>query len=603
MKITVTVDLDPNEVDQAQVIENQLATALRGVPSDVRVSSRNSRGGTPLDAAFGAVSSVSTARLPAETVDKKPPPQAVLDVLALDDMAQWGDALARALADAPDGKAAHSINIGVAQVLLADADAHCGTLTRFPLDDAPRAALLDAVASLDERRRAAAVNALVTVYAQLLTEPANLPHPAVRVTVAGSVLCGCVRRELVPLAAAVKSGVTLASNSATEEAGTVILAKLVERFAQRVREANDILGSVRNATTAVQQRLSHPAHNAKAPSPDALYSVAYISETLGVGNFASTDFLRRQAQPVIGSTAKAVIAMTYSAARDMIIAATSDANMMTYFNASPPSTLENPLGAGRVATALDVGPRGKLVVLGVVSRTGNKAPSIVVHGDAGGHWSERLVAERAPNTVITCVRFLRSMAQYCTAECGPASSAVKHYDASRSTPLVELAFHSDIVTSLYAPNAQHTMVSGSRDRTVALFDVRTPGTPMSSVCHHTGGVTCLGGEAEFLVSGGSDGMLIVYDVRKMHTPLNRRTLDSAILSTTVGSRGVCAVSTQGAVYLAGLQATSSMSTAKLEDSVGRPAAWSLAWNASQSQLYAAGASGDVEVYRSAMLGQ
>ena len=97
---------------------------------------------------------------------------------------------------------------------------------------------------------------------------------------------------------------------------------------------------------------------------------------------------------------------------------------------------------------------------------------------------------------------------------GNTDRFVRLYDPRSETAVVQkqLKFHTGWVSSVdWSPINEHLLVSGSFDKTVCQWDIRSPNAPLFSMTGHGDKVMCVNwSEPDLVVSGGSDAQLRLY---------------------------------------------------------------------------------------------
>jgi len=259
-----------------------------------------------------------------------------------------------------------------------------------------------------------------------------------------------------------------------------------------------------------------------------------------------------------------------------VVTSSQDGLLQTFDMSGNPIFEPIRLGAGRLPSALDISSRPRQIYVATVLPNGR--PYINVYSEAASHpwWSDRLHIERTAGKVITAIRALRT-GQFCAAECGPDDGCVLLFDQSRGTATQTYTAHTDIITSLHVPTGrEHLFMSTSRDRTVALYDVRVP-TKISQLAAHSGTVSSVSSEGEVVVVGGLDGKITVGDLRNLGTPLGRKVFESAVVRVAQGPNHLCAVSCATSLQLMSLHVPE-LPTARIETVPrGRSPCGDIAW--------------------------
>lgn len=213
---------------------------------------------------------------------------------------------------------------------------------------------------------------------------------------------------------------------------------------------------------------------------------------------------------------------------------------------------------GNMVVSMDHHPKHNMLAICGVTEDANSLPSIALY-DASNSYVERSTCSKPAGTIMTCIRTFSAGSDQLVAAESIAAGGPKNlellciYDLARLSggeqlqPVATFDQHSDLITCVATfPNSPHTFVSGSRDCTVRMWDLRQSGSatglfsaPNSGGYAHTQMVTSLDCIDNLVVSAGQDSALCVWDPRMMATNV----------SADGGPGPLCAMQVDGSVLL------------------------------------------------------
>jgi hypothetical protein len=426
---------------------------------------------------------------------------------------------------------------------------------------------------LPEQARTTLRDEAVTRMLQCFTTPRPLDAERGAIMPFAEAFACFICLDVLPVRSAIVTICSLVRNEKNRCAGITVLGKSLER-------ASDVV--LARCDTAVLEQLRAVL---RAAQDDCyLYDIEYITDALGWSQQSGKPLTLQQSCRHHQSV---VVAMTYNPVRDIVVTSSADGCVATWDAAGNPS--ESCVLGRHYACALDIGQHGKLLVLCSVGRAANTKPALVFYNEDKGRWVERGAIER--DGLLSAVRCFRSMAHYAVSETGANETIVSYNDVSRLAPLVEFQHHTDVVASLYVPlDRDNALLSGSRDNTMALYDVRMQ-APTNTV-QHFGTVTSICGEGDVIVSGSLDRRLLVHDLRMMHSPIAHREFESGVIKVAMGPKMVCAVATQTSLQL--FNVSGQHATNRVDGATGQYN--DIVWNNGQSALFAAGESQALDIF-------
>uniref|UniRef100_A0A7S1MIV3 Guanine nucleotide-binding protein subunit beta-like protein n=1 Tax=Neobodo designis TaxID=312471 RepID=A0A7S1MIV3_NEODS len=356
---------------------------------------------------------------------------------------------------------------------------------------------------------------------------------------AAAALVGAIAYSLTNVSGVARCCVSLFRSPETVPAGAILLSVLISEHSETLIKLPE----------ASELRKLAAQHQQLLPG----YEAVYIAEGMGWSPpFATKNVVcggRHQLPRNVSVTS--VAAMTGS-----VVACTSDGALLT-LDTSCKETAESFDLGDVVATSIDASAATRQLVVAV---TGNDGASVAIISEAQDKptWTQRgtvTLADPAPKSVATAVRTLRTVPQLCVASCDSERSVVSLADLTTTKVLSMLQPHTDVITTLHAPASRESvLLSASRDKTVALFDVRS-NAKVATMAVHTQTVTSVSSEGDVVIAAGLDGKVAVCDIRNLSQPVGRRTFDSGVLRTALGPSHVCAVATVNSLHLMSLHAS------------------------------------------------
>ena len=395
-------------------------------------------------------------------------------------------------------------------------------------------------------------------------------------------LAGLVKVECVNARSAVSAMIQLLRIEGTRCAAITCLGKLVEIAFNSVADRCDgsLLEELRSTLGDAQD--------------DAfLYDIEYITEPFGWNQ--STRFVNCSLLRSMSHHELPILALAYGGVqREIVVTSSGDGTIATWDNQG--QLVENVVLARHYASALELANRGRTLLVGGVGREGDVQAAVVIYLEENGRWVEKGAVEPQAR-VITCLRSIQqsSSVTFCCGIHNGEHSYITYYDASRPTQaLREYHDHSDIVTTLYTPSDRDfVMISGSRDTSILLYDLRAPNPTV--LANHYGTVTGLGMCGDYVISAGLDKRMLVHDIRSTHQGVLMRDLESPVLSLSVSQQGICALSTMTGVHLSALMSQGMM--CRVEGHVSSPRYNAVSWNSTGSILYAGGDNNTLDIFQ------
>lgn len=397
-----------------------------------------------------------------------------------------------------------------------------------------------------------------------------------------------VKADLLPIrnfAAAIAQMIRLET---TRTAGMTCLGKLVEVAFDLVRSCDaQTIGALRTALTFAQQ------------GDTFLYDVEYIMDAFGWSLGKSPLSLCRS-----GAHHKSpIMAMAYCAGagsgREVVLTSSVDGCIGTWDGSG--NLLENIVLSRHYASSLDITNRGHTLVVGTVGRLHSTPPAVISYSNemvVDSKWAEGLAVEPTGAIFITAVRCIRSSSlRFCVGTHTGTHNPLQLYD--HQIMINEYNDHSDILTAIHVPpENEHTVITGSRDSTIVLYDLRIRQST-STYNQHRNTVTAICTCGDYLVTAGLDKRVVIQDFRMGGTVVSQE-MDSAVLALSVNGAMECAVSTLTGIHILS-SASSSLSSAMLpcarvDSGPAAPRYNALQWNGSGTLLYAGGDSHFLDVY-------
>jgi WD40 repeat protein len=416
----------------------------------------------------------------------------------------------------------------------------CGT------DKALRKLALEHIGKLPDGERRKNISTvmlehLVSVLANVSSQPTKAELRRAAAALVDSIACG-----LVTVSSVSQCCLALFRSSETVVPGAVLLAVLISDHSEALLKLPE----------AVELRKLVAQHQQSLPG----YEGVYIAEGMRWSPPLVTKNVTRSSQYTLPRPA---FITGISTVANTVIACTSDGSLIT-FNASGEDVSEVTSFGDAAAVSIDANASRQVAV----ALAGKEGPRIVTMGDTDGNneWAQRgtvSIPDFGPRSVPTCVRTMNSPAQLCTSVCDSSRSSISLIDSAASSVVSTFRHHSDVVTTLHVPAAREGLVlSASRDKTVALFDVRS-NSKIASMAVHSQTVSSVSSEGDVIVAAGLDGKIAVCDIRNLGQPVGRRTFECSVLRATLGPSHLCAVATHGSVYMMSLH-SSEMPIARIE---------------------------------------
>eukprot|EP00796_Vickermania_ingenoplastis_P010194 gene10194-7142_t len=184
-------------------------------------------------------------------------------------------------------------------------------------------------------------------------------------------------------------------------------------------------------------------------------------------------------------------------------------------------------------------------------------------GEGGGVWTGGEVIPRPLSTTLSAVAALPNSI-VCSAEAVSVDGGGKQHDIAlfsagtgQSVRAIQQA-HNDYITVLATcPDSAALLLSGSRDRTVKLFDARAQpvrGGAAFQLQHHSDTISSIAVHNNHVFTTSLDGSLLVWDRRQISAPFSTRAFASPILTSTVLEHGesLVAVATARGLFMVSL---------------------------------------------------
>lgn len=440
------------------------------------------------------------------------------------------------------------------------------------------------IARLPEEQREKIKTDLVCRAMSILSNPRRLDCSRMPLLPYAETLAMMVKAELLPIRSVLIATTQMIRLETTRTAGMTCLGKLVELAFDAVRTCDSsTIAALRNALTFAQQ------------GDTFLYDVEYIMDAFGWSMSRSPLSLCRS-----GTHHKSpILAMAYSGAaganaRELVVTSSVDGCIGTWDGSG--GLTENIVLSRHYASSLDLTNRGHTLLVGTVGRNSSTPPAVISYtNELDAKWSESAAVEPANALFITAVRSMRSSSslRFCVGTHTGTSNPLQIYD--RQMMINEFRDHTDILTALHVPtDNDNTIISGSRDSTVVMYDVRLRnGTNTYTVHNNT--VTAIATCGDFLFTAGLDKRVIIQDFRMGGTVASRE-MDSAVLGISVSSTMQCAVSTLTGIHIISCASNPILPCNRVDSGPQAPRYNALAWNSAGTLLYAGGDHHQLDVY-------
>ncbi|CCW62465.1 unnamed protein product [Phytomonas sp. EM1] len=399
-------------------------------------------------------------------------------------------------------------------------------------------------------------------------------------------LAAMTKSELLSLRSVVMTIVQMIRLDVTRTAGITCLGKLVEVAYEPLRQCDSQTLELLRTTVATAQR-----------DDSFLYDVEYIMDAFGWS----------QNKPVLSMVRSSahhshlILSLAYCGGtnyREAVVTSSVDGTIGTWDRTG--TLTENIVLARHYAASLDLANRGRTLIVGMVCANPSIPPAVVLYSEEGSsresHWEESGAVEPKSARFITCVRSLRNAGtvRFGVGVSTPTSNPLLLYD--RTQLVQEYHDHSDILTAMHVPSDRDTtIITGSRDRSIIIYDVRTRQS-VSSVTHHYSSVSAIGTCGDYIFTGGLDRRIVFDDMRMLGHPLVRD-MDSAVLSLSINNSMQCAVSTLTGIYLISFSNGGHIpATSRADNGPNATSYHAISWNSTGNVLYAAGESMSLDIF-------
>ncbi|KAG8345629.1 hypothetical protein ERJ75_001529600 [Trypanosoma vivax] len=377
----------------------------------------------------------------------------------------------------------------------------------------------------------------------------------------------------------------------TRTAGITCLGKLVEVAHELLLERLDqhTLETLRNTVAFAQQ------------DDIFLYDVEYIMESFGWSQSPKfVNFVVRRSGTHHNS---AILALAYgggNGSREAVVTSSVDGTIGTWDHSGV--LTENLVLSRHYASSIDFANRGRTLIVGTVGRIASVPPAIVIYSaestyNEESNWQENCGAEPRGARFITAVKSLRNAGtlRYCCGVTVTTANTLILYDNTQC--IHEYNDHNDIISAMHVIcDRENIVVTGSRDCSVMVYDLRMPQNATTTSAHrHYSTVTSIGNCGDYLFTSGLDRRVVAHDLRMMGQGMATRELDSAVLSISVNSNMVCAASTMTGIHLINFS-NNGIPACRADGGRMSPRYNSIAWNAQGDVLYAGGDSNTLDLF-------
>lgn len=395
-----------------------------------------------------------------------------------------------------------------------------------------------------------------------------------------------VQKGLLSIHNVVLAIVKMIRNDTTRTAGMTCLGKLVEVAYEALRGCDQsVHETLRTAVGCAQL------------NDIFLYDVEYIMEAFGWA----------PSKPVLTMCRTSshhehpILSLAYCGGintREVVVTSSVDGTIGTWDGLG--GLMQNVLLSRHYAACVDLANRGRTLVVGAVGRYPNTPPAVILYNEDGNRkaqWQESGGAEPPGTRFITTLKCIPNATtmRYCVGVNNKQGNAMLFYDG---TDLLHTFYrHSDIITAMHVPSDRdNTVITGSRDCSTIIYDLRSCQS-VSSMTHHHNTVSSFASFGDYLFSSGLDKRIILEDMRMLGNHTITRDMDSAILSLSVNSSMQCAVSTLTGIYLINFASGASVPTSSRADCAGASSRFnSICWNTAGSILYAGGESCNLTLF-------
>lgn len=404
------------------------------------------------------------------------------------------------------------------------------------------------------------------------------------------VLAALTKSEMLNVHSVVVALMHMIRLDITRSAGITCLGKMVEVAHELLlgRLDQHTLNTLRSTVAFAQQ------------DDTFLYDVEYIMEPFG---WSQTEkFINFAVRRSGAHHTSAILALAYggsAGSREAVVTSSVDGTIGTWDQSGV--LAENLVLSRHYASSMDFANRGRTLIVGTVGRYVSVPPAIVLYSADSGYneesnWQESAGAEPQGARFITTVRSLRNVGslRYCCGATTAATNCMILYDGTQVVQ--EHNDHNDIISAMHViPEKDGIVVTGSRDCSVMVYDLRMAQNTTTSAHRHYSTVTSIGSCGDYLFTSGLDRRVVVHDLRMMGQGMATRELDSAVLSLSVNSNMVCAASTMTGIHLINF-ANSAMPTCRADGGRMSPRYNAIAWNAQGDVLYAGGDSNNLDMF-------
>ena len=408
-----------------------------------------------------------------------------------------------------------------------------------------------------------------------------------------------VTTGLLSLRASVAMTVQLLGDERTRCAGMTFLGKLVELNDEPLKRCDkSIMEPLRQALCSSQEDLF-------------MYDIEYVSEALDwtSGSHGRMLALQRTCKPPsnptgsgpslapVSSICFASPATVPSGSRngaELVCVASLDGTIATYdASQGVPVVVSSIFLSRHMPVAIDFSPRGRFLVVAGAPKHAGTSPALHFYSNEL-QWNEVSSVEKDLR-IISAVKWTRMPGHYISGEMQQNHDTyVRVTDAQRNVVVSEFPNHTDVVTTLYvAADRDNSAVSGSRDRQVLSYDLRSPNSP-TTIGHLGSTVTCVHGDGEFVVAGSLDRKLSLFDIRMPLHVIAQREFESPVLSASLSHKGLCAVGVMTGLFTVNLNFPAL--PASKANASGSFRYHCVSWNPLQTHVLGGRDSGTVDIF-------
>ena len=467
--------------------------------------------------------------------------------------------------------------------ILGNADSHqaAAQLVRFLVS--PRAFVVAAqhiahpsqlavVAKLEEPYRSKLRDEVLQTVLKNLTTSGDTPLPP-----SAAMMAELVTLELVSLRGAATTLNALLNDSTTRRAAMAVLGKLSERKAR--------------GTAAFLPAIAHlQSLVCSNTDPQLEYDVAYISKTLG---WREPKLTLNHAVAVATPHTKPIVSSAYFSQRDEFITGSMDGSVCVW---GAPSLGDSPSTVFRLSPfypcCMDAAVKGNVLAVACAGSS-LVAPQIHLypyHPESA--WGKPSILERPSASAVTYIKCIWSrQATFVAAETTLTKSHNIVLFSSHNTQVREFVnAHSDYITCLAtSADNENMLISGGRDNIVKVWDSRLPKPQSTSLTAHTDTITTISSVRDVIATGSLDRRLIMWDVRKLQSPVEEKSFASPVLKLACTTQ-VVLVSTVNALMALQLHPL------QVEDIIPNVCYHEVRFNSDSTVAFAAGADKCVDVF-------